>query len=292
MSKKTKGCLAALLCGLFYGVIPLIMLGISRSEEIPPTACSMYRLFFAGVISLPIALIKLKKSTLSPRQLLNIAIVGFAGGLTAILLYEAFARIPSGIGISVHYIYPLSTLFFAVAIFKQKVSRASLPAALLVLFGVVLLCDTNVLPEKPAGGLLFALGSAICCSVYYMAVEHLDMGDCDKFVFTSFMNLSGALLMFLYNVCTDQFSARFSASQWSLLALAGLFMVGAVAMVAVAVKNVGTVTTTVLGTLEPIVCTIGSALILKDPVSPRSLLGATLILTAVILITLTQRKDL
>ena len=291
MNKKVKGSLAALLCGLFYGLIPLIMLGVSRAGDVPGTVCSMYRLFFAGLLTLPIALYKIRKQPVSLRAVLNIGLVGLAGGGTAVLLYEAFARIPSGIGIAVHYIYPLTTLLFAVTIFKEKVSKASLPAALLVLVGVILLCDVSVLPEKPLAGILLAFASAIGCSIYYMLMEHLDTGDCDKLVFTSFMNLSGAVLMLLYNTVTGKFTARFSLSQWSFLLLAGVFMVGAVVMVAVAVKNVGTVTTTVLGTLEPIVCTVGSALLLHDPVTPRTLLGAALILTAVVLITVVTKKN-
>lgn len=289
-SRRVKGSLAALLCGFLYGVIPLIMLGISRTGEVPGTVCSMYRLFFAGVFTLPFALIRLRKAPLLPRQLFSVCLVGLAGGATSVLLYEAFARIPSGIGMSVHYIYPLFTLALAVLLFKEKVSRASLPAALLVLIGVVCLCDSSALPERPVPGLLLAFASAIGCSVNYMLMEHLDMGDCDKLVFTSFMNLSGALLMLVYNVATGKFTARFSVSRWALLALAGLFMIGAVIMVAVAVRNVGTVKTTVMGTLEPIVCTVGSALLLKDPVTPRTLIGSALILSAVILTTVAQNR--
>lgn len=291
MKNKLRGSAAAVLCGFCYGVIPLIMLGVSRSGTVPGTVCSMYRLFFAGLFTLPFALKKLKKQKLSKKAFLNILLVGVASGVTALLLYEAFARIPSGIGISVHYIYPLTTLLFAVTIFREKVSRAALPAALLVLLGVILLCDAEVLPEKPLTGLIFAFASAIACSVYYMMFEHLDTEDCDKTVFTSFMNLAAGLTLLVYNTLNGSITADFTLSQWAFLLLAGVIMVGAVVFVAVAIRNVGTVTTTVLGTLEPIVCTLGSALILKDSVSARTLIGSALILTAVILVTLSQRTE-
>lgn len=290
MKNKVKGSAAAIFCGFFYGIIPLIMIGVSRAGEVPGTVCSMYRLFFAGLITLPAAFGKLKKAPLSSKALWNLFLIGIASGVTALLLYEAFARIPSGIGISVHYIYPLTTLLFAVSIFKEKVSRTALPAALLVLAGVILLCDSAVLPEKSAAGLLLAFASAIACSIYYMLFEHLDTGNCDKIVITSFVDLSAALSLLVYNLCKGTFTVSFTLSQWGFLLLAGVFMVWAMACVAFAVRNVGTVTTTVLGTLEPIICTLGSALILKDPVSGRTLIGSALILSAVILVTLSQRE--
>lgn len=290
MSGKIKGNVAAISCGFFYGVIPLIMLGVSREGTVPGTVCSMYRLFFAGMFTLPAALFDLKKRSISWKAFRNIVFIGIASGITALLLYEAFARIPSGIGIAVHYVYPLTTLLFAVVIFREKVSRMALPAAVLVLIGVALLCDTSVLPSKPVPGLLLAFVSAIGCSIYYMLLEHLDIENCSRLVLTSFMNLSGSFCLLLYNVTTGTFTAVFTMSQWGLLALAGAIMVAAVLCVAAAVKNVGTVTTTVLGTLEPIVCTLGSAFILKDPVSLRTMFGTVFIITAVVLVTLFQGK--
>lgn len=290
MNKKVKGSLAALLCGFIYGIIPLIILGVSRAGDVPGTVCSMYRLLFAGVFTLPFALIKLKKRPLRAKCIFNISLIGIAGGVTALFLYEGFARLPAGIGMAVHYTYPLLTLFIAVAVFRQKVSRAALPGALLVLLGVTLLCDKSVLPERPVAGLVLAFLSAVCCSIYYAMIEHLDTGDCDKIVFTSVMDLASAVCLFFYNAAAGTLTVSFTLSQWGFLLLAGLFMVVAVMMVAVAVRNVGTVTTTVMSTLEPIICTLGSALILKDPVSTRSLFGAALILSAVILVTLKQDK--
>lgn len=289
MKKKFTGSAAAILCGFFYGIIPLIMLGLSRSGAVAGTVCSMYRLCFAGLITLPFSLGKLKRQPLAPKAFFNIFLVGAASGLTSVLLYEALARIPSGVGMAVHYTYPLITLLLAVVLFRQKVSRAALPAALLVLVGVALLCDLNVLPEKPAAGLLLALGSGVACSLYYMLFEHLDTGRSDPLVFSSFMNLSASFCMLFYNLANGTFTVRLTLSQWGILFLSGLIMAIAVVCITVAVRNVGTVMTTVLSTLEPIVCTVGSALLLKDPVSVRTLLGAALIIGAVVLVTVTAK---
>ena len=291
MSKRVKGGIAALCCGFLYGIIPLFVLGVSRSGVASGTACSMYRLLFAGLIPAPVAIIRYKKRPVSAKALRNVCFVGLMSGVTAMLLYEAFARIPSGIAMAVHYIYPLTTLCIAVLLFKQKVSRAALPAALLVLAGVAFLCDMTVLPEKPLAGLLLAFGSAIGCSTYYTLIERLDTEGCDKLVFTSLMNLSASVYLFFYNLLTGNLTAAFTVSQWGSLFLSGVLMVGAVLCVTVAVKNVGTVTTTVFSTLEPIVCALGSALMLGDPVTLRTLFGTVLVLSAVILVSVSGKNE-
>lgn len=291
MDKKVKGSLAAVAAGLCFGVIPLILLGISRAGTVSGTVCSMYRLFFASLATMPFSLHRLRKRPEKVKTLLKVFLIGATTGCTALCLYEAFERIPSGIAIAVNYIYPLVTLFIAAVVLKQKVSRAALPAALLVLAGVILLCDVTVLPDKPVAGLLFAFASAVLCSIYYTLLAHLDTGSCDPLVLSTLVNLSGGFAMLVFNLLTGSLTADFAPAHWGLMFLAGLVMVGAVMSVTFAVRNVGTVTATILGTLEPIICTLGSALLLNDPVTPRTLTGAALILSAVVLITVTGRKE-
>ena len=286
-----KGFALALLSGFFYGIIPLIMLSVSRSGAASGTVCSMYRMFFAGILLLPAALFRSRKKPVTRRALKNLCLIGIFSGVTALLLYEAFERIPSGIGISVHYIYPLTTLLLTVLLFKEKVRKTALPAALLVLAGVVLLCDAAALPEKPVAGLLFAVASAFSCSIYYILFQRLDTGDCDRTAVVSYVNLFGAATMFLYNFCTGKFTAAFTLSQWGCFVLAGVVMIGAVTAVSIAVKSIGPVTSTVLGTLEPIVCTIGSALLLGDAITLRTGIGAALILSAVVLNAVSSQKQ-
>ena len=96
--------------------------------------------------------------------------------------------------------------------------------------------------------------------------------------------------MFIYNLISDQLDIKFSAKVAVILLLVGFVGIGAILTQILAIKYVGSVRTSILGTLEPIVCTIGSALVLHDAISFRTILGGVLVLVAVILVTLNNSK--
>ena len=72
--------------------------------------------------------------------------------------------------------------------------------------------------------------------------------------------------------------------------MVGFVGIGAILTQILAIKYVGSVRTSILGTLEPIVCTIGSALVLRDAISFRTILGGILVLAAVIIVTLNKNQ--
>lgn len=65
----------------------------------------------------------------------------------------------------------------------------------------------------------------------------------------------------------------------------GLVGALAVATQLMAVKQIGAMYTSVLGTLELVVCCLGSAIVLKEKFRVESIVGTGLILIAVILVT-------
>ena len=292
-NKKILGALCALISGTFYCIIPLVLLNVSRSGAVPGTLCTMYRQLSGGVVLIPFAVWRIRRLKLSPKQLWRLMWVALFSGFITLTLYEAFGRLPSGIAITLHYLYPFFTLLLSVVFLRQKPPRGSVLAIALAFAGVVLLCDLSLMPEHPLAGILLAVLSGFLCAVWMMLVDKMHLGETDKIVYTCSNMLGSGITMLLYNVIRQQMSASFTPGQWGSLLLSGALALFGVTFLTQGIRYAGSVIASVLSTMEPIVCTLGSALVLGDPVTGRMLCGTALVLCAVVFITLRsgQREE-
>lgn len=288
---KIKGTVYALLSGVLYGIIPLILLNVSGSGDFPGTLCNMYRMFFGALMLLVPGAYRLFKLKLGSRVLFRLMLASVLYGTVSLFLYMSFERLPSGIAITLHYLYPLFTLLLGVVFFKQKPPRGSGITIALACTGVLLLCDITLMPERPALGIAIAAFSGLLCAIWLQLVDRLDLGKLDKIVYAFSNLLAGGMVMFFYNLARGQLSAGFTAPQWGSLLLAGLCALLAVMLLGQGIRYAGPVIASVLSTMEPIVCTLGSAIVLGDVLTPRMLLGSALVLAAVILLTVMTKKE-
>ena len=107
MKASAKGYVSALLSGALFGVIPILILNISRNGSVSNSFCIMARSFIAGVALLPVAFSRIKKHPLAKKELWNIVFSALAMASTSILLFTSYQYIPSGVGVTLHYTYPM-----------------------------------------------------------------------------------------------------------------------------------------------------------------------------------------
>ncbi len=290
-NKKFAGYSNAIASGALYGLIPVVVLGATKSGNLPGTFCVMFRVLFAMLTLLPFAVVRWKKHSLDCRQILLIAVAALFNGMTTILLYEAFAYIPSSIGIALHFTYPLVTMCLCVCFFHARVNVPTVLAMLLSLCGIVVLCDNSVMPVGAGRGIVLALLSSLTFSIYFVWTERKHLAEIDSVVFTTILTAYSSVLIGIYNFATGRLDASVSAKTWILFIAAGVIACAGIVTQVQAVKSVGSVLTTILGTLEPIVCTIGSALALKEAISLRTVLGSVMVIVAVIVATLFKGNE-
>lgn len=291
--KKNKfaGYSNAIASGALYGLIPIVVLGATKSGNLPGTFCAMFRVLFAMLTLLPFAAVRWKKNPLNREQMLLIAVAALFNGMTTILLYEAFAYIPSSIGIALHFTYPLVTMCLCVCFFHAKVNVPTVLAMLLSLCGIVVLCDNSVMSAGAGKGIVLALLSSLTFSIYFVWTERRHLAEIDSVVFTTILTTYSSLLIGIYNFTTGKLNVSVSSKTWVLFIIAGVIACVAIVTQVQAVKHVGSVLTTILGTLEPIVCTIGSAVALKETISLRTVLGSVMVIVAVIVATLFKGNE-
>ena len=286
MKASAKGYVSALLSGALFGVIPILILNISRNGSVSNSFCIMARSFIAGVALLPVAFSRIKKHPLAKKELWNIVFSALAMASTSILLFTSYQYIPSGVGVTLHYTYPMVVLVLSAIIFHAHIGKKTVMAMLVSLVGIVLLCDASAMEGNALVGVLLALCSSLTFATYLLWNERRGLAMLDSIVFVSFMSLFDTGYLFMYNLVSDQLTIKASAEVTLILLLVGFTGMGAILTQILAIKYVGSVHTSILGTLEPIVCTIGSSLVLHDAINFRTVLGGILVLAAVIIITL------
>lgn len=286
MKRQFSGYIWAILSGAFYGIISVIILFIAKFGDVPSLFSMMVRMFLAGVFLLPFSVRHFRAAHLTKRFLYRMLPAGMFLTCASILIYTALDTIPAGVGIALHYTYPLVVMVLSVLLFRARITRQAVTALLLSLVGVMLLCDNTVLPADAGKGVCLALLSAVAFGTYYLWVERKKLGEMDAVIFTMLLSFLDSFLLALYNGATGKLFVSANAGVLGVLAAAGLFAMLAVLTQTMAIQRIGSVMTSILGTLQPIVCTLGSALVLREPVSVRTILGAAMVLGAVVIVTL------
>ena len=186
---------------------------------------------------------------------------------------------------AISYLYPLVVLQVGIWVYHKKTSKRMIVSEIFFLVGMVLLCDVSILPEGAWTGVLFALVSALAYAAFLLWEERRNLGVVHPIIFTEILSVTCACCLACFNLATNQFYAKLTAAAMFHFVVVGLVGALAVATQLMAVKRIGAMYTSVLGTLELVVCCLGSAIVLKEKFSAESIVGTGLILIAVILVT-------
>lgn len=145
---------------VLFGIVS-VQVGASLAKQLFAVAGAAgtvtLRLFFAAVVLL---LVWRPALRLSRRAWPVVLTYGVVLGLMNLSFYQALARIPQGIAVTIEFLGPLAVALAG--------SRRLIDAvwALLAAGGVVLLTETR--GDLSTAGLLFALGAAVCWGAYIL----------------------------------------------------------------------------------------------------------------------------
>ena len=206
MKLSGKGYVYALLSGALFGIIPILVLNISRDGSVSNSFCIMARSFIAGVTLLPAACSRVKKRPLSKESLRDIVVSALAMASTSILLFTSYQYIPSGVGVTLHYTYPMVVLVLSAVLFRAHIGIKTVMAMLVSLIGIVLLCDAATMEGNVLLGVLLALCSSLTFAAYLLWNERRGLAMLDSIVFVSFMSLFDTGDLFVYNLISNQLS--------------------------------------------------------------------------------------
>ena len=281
---KITGVAYAVVSSTTFGLIPLFTISLMAVGVSSPTILC-YRFLLAAVAMAVIMFFTRRSFRLASDQMAVVALLAVLYASTAILLLESYKCIPSGIATTIHFLYPLAVTLTMSWVFKERISSTIYVAVALSLVGVALLAWGNHTEGDFRRGVSFALLTVVTYAAYIVGVMRSRASRVDSIVLTFYVLAFGALLFFVYAMATSGIEAVHSAASWrDLIMLALLCTVLSDYTLILAIKRIGSTSTSILGSMEPLTAVVVGVLYFGERIDTTSVVGLLLVICAVVVV--------
>lgn len=289
VTNKAKGIILAFVSSGTFGLIPFFSIPLLKAGMHAPSIL-FYRSLIAAFLLGAICLARRKKFVVSPRTSAQLFILGMLYTFTAMGLIYSYNFISSGVATTIHFLYPIVVACLMIVFYKEKFSKALLSTAVLSLIGVGLLCwDSNGLINTE--GLFAILFTVFTYAFYVVSLNRARIKSLETEVLMFYVMLYGAFIFGVFSSFTTGIEALPDLNAWcNIIGLAVFATVLSGLSLIVAVKNAGSTITAILGSMEPVVATAVGILYFQEPYGWNSFLGLVIIIAAVIMVIMINKK--
>jgi drug/metabolite transporter (DMT)-like permease len=225
----------------------------------------------------------------------KVILLSILRSITSVTLLIGYANISSGIASTINFMYPVIVTICMMLFFGEKRSLADIAAIGVSIFGVYLLASGDSIIVEGGNtrlGLICSLISAFSFAAYYIVMKQVRADKIEVVKFTTWIMMLSA---FYFIVCAFIFEGRITLvkdfGSWLNILGLGLWatMVSNITGVK-AIRRIGPTHTSILGALQPVTAVILGVLFLGEHLYLRSCIGITLILVAVSVVVMHQKK--
>ena len=289
--------------GVFYASVSSASFGFSPLFSIALLSAGLsnfdvlsYRWSVAAIVLMIYAFCKKKSLRLNSfDEAWKVILLSALRSITAITLLIGYANISSGIASTINFMYPVIVTICMMLFFGEKRSLVDIIAICGAFVGVYLLASGDSIVVEGGNtrlGLICSLISAFSFAAYYIAMKQVKADKIEVVKFTTWMMMLTAVYFIVCAVIFDEkHTIVTDAKSWLNILGLGLWatMVSNITGVK-AVRRIGPTQTSILGALQPVTAVILGVLFLGEHLYLRSCIGITLILIAVLIVVMHQKK--
>ncbi|MBO8416176.1 MAG: DMT family transporter [Proteobacteria bacterium] len=282
--QQLKGSIAGMLSAAFYGCSPALALSLYALNFDAANAL-FYRYFGALLLLIPLLVIKRESFLLPLKDLKVLAVPGIFFALSTLTYFISFAYMNAGISATIMFLYPVFTALIMVLVYHEKISLPIILAIVLSFAGVLMLYQGDEI-NISAIGCTLAVASAVTYAIYIVGINrtHLIISN-DKL--TLYLVLFSVLTTAIYMVLSPSAALKLPAQGREFLYIGLLALVPTIfslELLNVAINNIGSTATAVLGALEPVTAVALAVIFFDDPLSFNLVVGIALILGGVLMV--------
>jgi drug/metabolite transporter (DMT)-like permease len=229
------------------------------------------------------------------RELVFLVVAGIVGiGLVQWLYFVAIARLPVGIALLLEYLAPVLVAVWVRFVRHEEVGPRIWGALALCLVGLAVVARVWTGLTLDGLGVLAGLGAAASLAAYYLTGEH-SLGHRDPLTLAAWTFTSAAVF---WSVLRPPWSFRWSTLSaavslpgpfdgadvplWALVAwIVVLGTVVPYGFVLLAIRNLGSTRTGLLGMAEPVTSGIVAWVVLSESLTPAQLFGAGVVIAGI-----------
>ncbi len=274
-----------------FGLIPLFTLPLIESGMHTPSVI-FYRMLFSVIMLAVLIVVKRSSFKVNTKQLKTIFGLSFFYAATSLLLIESYLYIPSGIATTISFLYPVAVTLILFFGFKERISSTTLIAILLSLLGVFLLSGTTSQTTFQPIGLVCVITTIFTYSAYIVGINKTSANSVDSLTL-SFYVLLFTCLFFAVNVFVrgDLEPIESTLQLGSLLLLGFIPTVLSNLFLLLALKRADSATVSLFGCMEPLTALGVGVLVFKEELDIIKIAGVILVILAVILVILRNKKQ-
>ena len=216
------------------------------------------------------------------KNLWRLLIPGAFLGINWICLFEAYNYTSVAAATMCYYMAPVFIILLSPLVFGERITLRKGVCAAVAVFGMVLVSDVLTTGLHGAKGLAFGLVAAALYAAIVIINRTLeDISGEDRTVVQFAVS---AAVMLPYVLLTEDVTAlRFTPSVTALLLIVGIVHTGiAYVLYFGSIAHVPAQTAAILSYLDPVVAVLLSLLVLKEPMSVPAMIGAALVIGAMI----------
>ncbi len=285
MTSKVKGAICGILAAISYGTNPLGALNL-YADGMNANSVIFYRYGLATAILAVIMLVQKKSFTVTRKEFAILSILGVLMALSSLTLYCSFNFMDAGIASTLLFVYPVMVAVMMAIFFKERVTPVTAISILLALFGISLLYKGGDGATLSAVGVVLVMVSSLTYAVYIIIVNKSQL-LMSSVKLTFYVLLTGTVMIYVYSLFgpNAQLMPLNSPMMWVYALVLAVFpTVVSLILMVIAVHNVGSTPTAVMGALEPITAVCIGIFVFGEAFTFRLAIGILLILSAVILI--------
>ena len=287
---RFRGYIAGILAGATYGLNPLFGLPLMQ-DGMSVVSVLFYRYIFSTIVLGLWLVIRRQNFRIDAPQAGRLGVMGSLYAASSILLFVSYHDIPSGIGTTLVFLYPVMVAL--IMVFLKVCPKWQTWVAIFVTFlGVALLS----LPEpgaqyRPIGFVLAALSALAYAFFVVMLNQCKPIRQMTNSMVTFYALCAGSLIFLLYGLSEGLAPIPDVWSFFMLLGLAIFPTIVSTATFSYAARLIGPTQTSVLGVFEPITALAVGILVFGEPLSLTILVGMILALSAIAFMTATTNRS-
>lgn len=281
---RAKGYAAAAIAAIFYGTNPLGTLYLYEGG-INPSSVLIYRYAFATLMFLLCMAVKRESLSIKWGTAIRLAILGTLMSMSSATLYISFRYMDAGVASTILFSYPIMVAVLMVILYHEKVTWSTTISIVMAVTGIGLLYRGGNGSSLSTIGVSLVILSSLFYAFYIIGVNqtHTKM-SATKFTF--WIVLFGLLALLIFTALTgDPIQPLHGIQEFaSALQLALLPTVLSLFFINIAIDNIGSTPTAIMGALEPVTAVCIGVCLFGEHFTFRLAVGIILILSAVIIL--------
>lgn len=288
ISKSGKGYILGAIAASTYGLNPLFTLPL-YAEGMNADSVLGYRYGIATVLLGIIMWFTHRTFHITRRQVPLMILFALLFAVSSLLLFESFRYMDAGVASTILFIYPVIVAVINAVFYREHISVVTMLSIILAGAGILCLYGGDGETTLNPTGTLLVLVAAFAYAIYMVAINRTVVSTIPSVTMTFYSVAVGQFVFWVRILLWGDLSPIEGTLSWVCIISIALFptVVSLIAM-AIAIHNVGSTVTAILGALEPVTALLIGVLVFGERLGFSGVVGVLMVLTAVMLLVLAK----